>query len=331
MVSPSYRIFKSKDENVLLSEYLMMWFRRPEFDRYARFKSHGSAHEFFDYEEMCEVELPIPSIDKQREIVKEYNTIVNRIQLNEQLNQKLEETGQAIYKQWFVDFEFPDKEGKPYKSNGGEMEYNEELEKDVPRGWEVKSLRGLSSYINRGITPNYTKDSGIIVINQKCVRNNTIDFTFARLHDPRFREIGQERFLRKYDILVNSTGAGTLGRVGLIKYDSKRTIVDTHITIVRAESNVDPLFLWFSLLPRTSDIENLAEGSTGQTELGRENLGQLRLIFPKEDIQNKFGQIVKAYVNHSSIIDNEIPALSELRDTILQKISKVESLISENA
>mgnify|MGYP003601176918 FL=1 len=97
IVSPSYRIFKSKDENILNSEYLMMWFKRPEFDRYARFKSHGSAHEFFDYDEMCEVELPIPSIEKQQEIVREYNTIHNRIALNNQLISKLEETAQIIY------------------------------------------------------------------------------------------------------------------------------------------------------------------------------------------------------------------------------------------
>ncbi|MFZ1788626.1 MAG: restriction endonuclease subunit S [Saprospiraceae bacterium] len=98
IVSPSYRIFRSKDENELNSEYLMMWFRRPEFDRYARFKSHGSAHEFFEYDQMCQVELPIPHIDKQREIVKEYNVIQNRIALNQQLIQKLEETAQAIYR-----------------------------------------------------------------------------------------------------------------------------------------------------------------------------------------------------------------------------------------
>ena len=83
----------------------MMWFRRPEFDRYARFKSHGSAREIFDWEEMCNTLLPVPHITKQREIVKEYNTIQNRIALNQQLIQKLEETAQAIYKQWFVEVE----------------------------------------------------------------------------------------------------------------------------------------------------------------------------------------------------------------------------------
>lgn len=102
IVSPSYRIFRSKDENILNSEYLMMWFRRTEFDRYARFKSHGSAHEFFEYDQMCQVELPIPHIDKQREIVKEYHVIQDRITTNQQLVQNLEETAQAFHGEWFV-------------------------------------------------------------------------------------------------------------------------------------------------------------------------------------------------------------------------------------
>jgi len=105
LVSQAYTVFEVIDTEELLPEYLMMWFRRPEFNRYARYKSHGSVREIFDWDEMCEVELPIPEIKKQKEIVKEYNTVVNRIKLNEKLNQKLEETAQAIYKNWFVDFE----------------------------------------------------------------------------------------------------------------------------------------------------------------------------------------------------------------------------------
>ena len=143
MISQAYVPFEVTDTNKLLPEYLMMWFRRPEFDRYARFKSHGSAREIFSWDEMQEVTLPIPHIDKQREIVKEYNTIQNRIQLNEQLIQKLEETAQAIYREWFVEFEFPNEEGKPYKNNGGAMVWNEELEKEIPLGWEVGNLPDL--------------------------------------------------------------------------------------------------------------------------------------------------------------------------------------------
>ena len=89
IISTSYTVFEIIDLDQLLPEYLMMWFRRPEFDRYARFKSHGSVRELFGWDEVCDVELPIPSIEKQREIVKEYQTIVDRVQLNERLNEKL--------------------------------------------------------------------------------------------------------------------------------------------------------------------------------------------------------------------------------------------------
>lgn len=122
LVSQAYTPFEVKDRNELDPEYLMMWFRRPEFDRYARFKSHGSAREIFDWEEMCNTLLPIPHIDKQREIVKEYNTIQNRINLNQQLIQKLEETAQAIYREWFV--------------KGIDLE-------NLPEGWKIGKLPDL--------------------------------------------------------------------------------------------------------------------------------------------------------------------------------------------
>ncbi len=163
LVSPAYPVFKVNDHNKLDPEYLMMWFRRPEFDRYADFKCDGAIRGGFGWEDLCEVELPIPSIEKQREIVNEYNTVVNRIKLNEQLNQKLEETAQALYKHWFVDFEFPNEDGLPYKSNGGKMVYNEELDKEVPLGWEVNNFFDLVtvkygksySHLNSGHIPLY--------------------------------------------------------------------------------------------------------------------------------------------------------------------------------
>lgn len=104
LISQAYISFEVIDENELLPEYLMMWFRRPEFDRYARYMSYGSAREVFSWEEMCNVKLPVPSIEKQREIVKEYNTILSRIQLNENIIEKLEDLSQSIYLDWFAEF-----------------------------------------------------------------------------------------------------------------------------------------------------------------------------------------------------------------------------------
>ena len=102
-VSSAYQVFYIKDEEELNPHYLLMWFKRPEFDRYARFKSFGSAHEFFTWEEMCNVYLPIPDIDEQRKIVTEYQAVEQRIENNNRLIKALEDTAQAIYHHTFVE------------------------------------------------------------------------------------------------------------------------------------------------------------------------------------------------------------------------------------
>ena len=101
LVSNIYTVFEVKDENELLPEYLMLWFSRPEFDRYARFKSHGSVREIMDWDEMCKVELPVPSIEKQRSIVKAYNTITDRIELKRKINDNLEQQAFTIFNNMF--------------------------------------------------------------------------------------------------------------------------------------------------------------------------------------------------------------------------------------
>lgn len=103
IISQAYTVFEVRSQQELLPEYLMMWFRRPEFDRYARFKSHGSAREIFSWEEMCDVILPVPPIEQQRKIVAEYETISRRIRLNKQIITRLEETAQTLYRKMFVD------------------------------------------------------------------------------------------------------------------------------------------------------------------------------------------------------------------------------------
>jgi len=117
IVSPAYNVFEIIDTNELLPEYLMMWFSRKEFDRNAWFYTDADIRQWLHWKAFCDMELPVPDPTKQQEIVDEYNTIKDRITLNNNLIEKLEDTAQAIYKQWFVDFEFPNEEGKPYKSS----------------------------------------------------------------------------------------------------------------------------------------------------------------------------------------------------------------------
>ena len=98
IISSSYAVFEITDTSKLLPEYLMLWFSRPEFDRYARYKSHGSVREIFDWDEMCRVELPVPPINEQQKIVDTYNAITNRIRIKQKINENLEKTAQAIYR-----------------------------------------------------------------------------------------------------------------------------------------------------------------------------------------------------------------------------------------
>lgn len=125
IISQAYIVFEVIDETELLPEYLMMWFRRPEFDRYARFKSHGSAREVFEWSEMCEILLQVPSIDEQRKVVAEYQAIERRIENNRRLIATLEETAKTIYRKMFVD--------------------DIDVE-NLPKGWRMGKLKDIATF-----------------------------------------------------------------------------------------------------------------------------------------------------------------------------------------
>lgn len=146
LISSAYYVFEVKDENEILPDYLNMWFRRKETDRWVGYISGGDVRGGISWDMFLEMDVNVPSIEKQREIVDQYQAVENKIKVNEQICEKLEATAQTLYKQWFVDFEFPNEEGKPYKSSGGAMVFNEELEKEIPEGWEVKSLGDLYKF-----------------------------------------------------------------------------------------------------------------------------------------------------------------------------------------
>ncbi len=304
IVSQAYVVFEIKDHQDLDPEYLMMWFRRPEFDRYARFKSHGSARETFDWDEMCEVELPVPTIQKQHEIVKEYNTIVNRIKLNEQLNKKLEETAQAIYKHWFVDFEFPfdfaqgkpDENGKPYKSNGGKMVWNEELGKDLPVGWEMKELKYF-------LEVKYGKD-------------------YKKLGDGDIPLYGSGGIMKYVDTFLYNEPSVLIPRKGtltnIMYVDDPFWSVDT-MFFTKIKQDCFGFYSFYFL--KTLDFNALNVGSAVPS-MTTNLLNSMRLILPTnstlEDFNKKLSSLFQFKKNNS--INNS--KLNQLESLILSKMTK---------
>jgi type I restriction enzyme S subunit len=331
ILSQAYTVFEIIDHNVLDPEYLMMWFRRPEFDRYARFKSHGSAREVFDWFELCETELPIPSIEKQREIVREYNTIVNRIALNEQLIQRLEETAQAIYKRWFVEFEFPfdfaqdkpDENGKPYKSSDGKMVWCEELEKEIPEGWEVKAL---GDFIESYSKKHDFKKEELIFFNTSDILNGE----FLHSNYMKVSEMpGQaKKRIAKGDILYSEIRPANK-RFALVRFDSGDYVVSTKLMVLRPKSNLFSSRRIYHYITRQEFIDELqfsAEGRSGtfpQITFELDIEGKLFLI-GSEVIENRFENFLKGYYEQYFARKDENKILTEIKEIILSKMTKVE-------
>ncbi|MDL2256775.1 restriction endonuclease subunit S [Bacteroidales bacterium OttesenSCG-928-I14] len=295
IISQAYTSFEVIDKGVLLPEYLMMWFRRPEFDRYARFKSHGSAREIFDWDEMCSVELPIPSPEKQREIVAEYNAVQCRIDLNNQLIQKLEETAQAIYKQWFVDFEFPNEDGKPYKSSGGEMVDSELGE--IPRGWRVGRLGEICS-INSGKSTNDSLSGK----NPVYGAGGIIEYI--------------EDFLIDEKILI----IGRVGTHGKVFRESAKCWPTDNTLLIKSDFYNYSYFILFFL-----NYDEINRGGV-QALITQTDIKAVSVLFPDaKSILNQFEVVVNYFFELIDISKKEIFKLKELQSLLLSKMARIET------
>jgi type I restriction enzyme S subunit len=169
-------------------------------------------------------------------------------------------------------------------------------------------LKDVTSLVSRGITPAYVESDGVVVLNQKCIRNWAVSLSESRLTNKE-KINSKHKMLEDGDILICSTGTGTLGRVAQINQVTMPTTVDSHVSIVRPEpEKVNPSYLGYILKKSEKLIESLAEGSTGQTELPRTKLEELEIVLPPLDIQNAITKIISAYdakiENNTVIIKN---------------------------
>lgn len=243
-------------------------------------------------------------------ITKTYSPFRHRLSRSKApRNHNLEEQAQALFKSWFVDFE-PFKSGKFVDSELGL----------IPYGWDVKPLESLCSIVSRGFSPKYNESSDNLVLGQRCVRNNLIDISLARRHDPK---ILGDRELRKWDILINSTGMGSLGRVAQIYFSPNKLTYDSHLTLVRTKEGFSPQYIGRNLLARQEEIENMAVGSTGQTELPRDRVRAMSILCPPESIMNEFGRLAESLANLIQINLETNDSLSKCRDELLPRLMSV--------
>lgn len=318
IISQAYPVFELIDENELLPEYLMMWMSRSEFDREACFLAVGGVRGSLEWDDFCEMQLPIPDPEKQREIVREYNTVVDRIKLNEQLNKKMEETAQAIYRQWFEEFEFPDENGKPYKSSGGEMVWCEELEKDVPRDWEVKIVGSFCAEMKNGATPNrstpeYWNSRDIPWLKTGEIKNNIVIEAEEYISKNGF-DRSSTKLLPEDSVLMAMYGA-TAGQLAYLKFE---TTTNQACCAMICDSKAKSSFLYYYLLANQLNIKNLANGGA-QENLSKDIIENQVILCPPEKIINN--------TNFSRLIENrskktkENKSLRKLKNILLSKMA----------
>lgn len=326
IVSPAYDVFEITKDKELLPEYLMMWFERAEFDRNAWFYTDADVRGGLAWQAFEDMQLPIPHIDKQREIIKEYNTIQNRIKLNEHLIQKLEETAQAIYREWFLEFEFPDENGKSYKSNGGEMVWNEELEKEIPKGWENVSL---SSIIN---IKDGTHDSPSPIENGfplvTSTHLNTYDISLKETYnisEDDFIQINKRSKVDKFDILFSMIG--TVGLVNYVLYDEINFAIKNVGLFKTSEKKEIAEYILFYLKSDYMKVY-LASNPNGSTQ-NYVTLGFLRympILLPLENTVLKFEETANRIIEIIHLKTQENRKLSELKELFLSKLATVSEL-----
>ncbi|MFW2135491.1 restriction endonuclease subunit S [Chryseobacterium sp. TY4] len=322
LVSQIYIVFEVIDTSVLLPEYLMMWFSRPEFDRYARYHSHGSTRESFDWTDMCDVELPIPSIEKQLEIVAQYEAVAIKVKVNETICEKLEATAQALYKQWFVDFEFPNEEGQPYKSSGGAMVFNKELEKEIPEGWEVVKVKNFCDEMKNGATPsrdnlNYWNSNDIPWLKTGEISNNVVFDSEEYISEEGFKS-SSTKLISKDSVLMAMYGA-TAGQLAYLKKEV--TTNQACCAMISADKN-KMAFLYYALLNQQNHIVTLANGGA-QANLSKQIIEELDLILPL-DMESISLMNFSHIIEKKAIKTLENQKLTQLQSLLLSRLATLE-------
>lgn len=257
----------------------------------------GSTQKTISLKNIKAIPLSVPNDTIQERIADILSALDDKIELNNKINENLERQAMAIFKSWFVE----------YTPFGG----------TAPKEWRNVILDNITSLVTRGIAPKYSDNSDQTVINQKCIRNHMIDLSLARKHTPKAIN---EKWLQYGDLLINSTGTGTLGRTAQVWFEPQNLTVDSHVTIVRPakENLIFYIGLWG--ISNEKEIESLHTGSTGQTELPRERVKAMELLLPDDETLDRFHTIIAPMAAFIVSNKEENQRLAGLRDALLPKL-----------
>jgi type I restriction enzyme S subunit len=255
-------------------------------------------------------QLPVahPSKAIQDEISRILTIYDDLIENNRRRMALLEESARLLYREWFVLLRFPGYE-------------HTTIVDGVPQGWKRKALSQLTSFLKRGITPKYDDDAEGLVINQKCIRDGRVNLELARKQS---KEVKPERVLQVGDVLVNSTGEGTLGRVAQVKASLTNCTVDTHVTIVRPKTDIGRHYFGQAVMDWEPRFSTMGKGATNQTELSPTAIGETTILVPSQTLLEQFESFTDSLYEQVSNLTGQTQKLRSARDILLPRLMRGE-------
>ena len=293
LVSNVYTVFEVIDEKQLIPQYLMLWFSRPEFDRYSRFKSHGSVREIMDWEEMCKVELPIPPYEKQLQIVESYKAITERIALKKQINDNLEAQASAIYHSLF----------------------------DEQSEWSKGSVSDFGEVIG-GATPSkdideYFCSDGIVWLTPKDLTSTGKKFIYkgeTDITDAAYRSCST-KIMPKGSVLLTSRAP-----VGCVAIAMTELCTNQGFKSIVPHKEIGTAFVYYFLKENRQLLESHSSGTTFM-EISGNVLKEIPVSIPPEELTRNFADLCQPIFTHQEQIEAEIGQLIELQHTMVSQIS----------
>ncbi len=282
IMSPAYPMFEVIDKTVLMPQFLMMWFSRSEFDREASYYAVGGVRGSLTWEDFCNMRLPIPSITRQREIVSEYETLTNRIRLNNQMIQHLEATAQALYRKTFVDN--IDKE-------------------NLPEGWRMGTLGKVAKIVTGKLNSEDAVENGMypfFTCSQETYRTNSYAFD-------------QEA------VLLAGNNASAIYPLKI--YNGKFNAYQRTYVISSLHQTVSNKHLYYAIKDKLEEFKGSSQGTTTKF-LTIKILDEIPVIIPNVESFINFSPHMDSLYNNLSIFREENEKLTELQSLLLAKMGQ---------
>ena len=276
----------------------------------------GSIQDNINIDYLSKMRIKVPEKKYQDKIVELLSSIDKKILLNNQINQELKAMAKTLYDYWFVQFDFPDQNGKPYKSSGGKMVYHPELKREIPEGWGVETLKDFESKIITGKTPsransdNFGGEIPFITIGD--IRGNTFIYSTSETLTDLGASVQQNKYLPEGSLCVSC-----IATVGEIGFTTEWSHTNQQINSIVFEDETNRYYLYFAL---KNYFENAnASAKTGNTfaNMNKEDFSGIRIILPRNEIKNNFHKMTEPYFAQIKCLQGQNKGLTQLRDWLL--------------